>query len=545
MLNKTFLLLTIITLPACSAFNNTSEPKPQNIYSFSNNITEKGLYEDLAVLAHDSLQGRETGTPGEEKAARYLSERYQDIGLTPAGDNNTFFQHFDLVQPAVESFEYTVKSISSDSLIDHSTFNKEQTGNFVTIFGGNTPVEGPIHFAGAGMHNPEEGINHYPNDLSGKWVLIFYIEDQTNMRYLQTVLSSGEALGAIIITDNDVADFKEEAKAQQTVLGQARGLSLKYLQEKNERPSPAFNRIHPELAASLFGFKNLDALTKLQENILNDPLSFEARELDFSLKHDPTVNENTVTTKNIVAYLEGNDPQLKNEVVVLSSHYDHVGIGAPDSTGDEIYNGADDDGSGTAATLQVAQAMMEAKKAGQGPKRSVIFLNVTAEEKGLLGSRYYSDHPFFSMDNTVANINIDMIGRVDPKQVQAQDSNYVYIIGGEIISSGLDSLTQMANVMGPHLDLNKRYNDLDDPNQFYRRSDHWNFGRFGVPFVFFFTGVHEDYHRPSDHIEKITFSPYEKRTRLIYNLTALIANSPERPEVDNQEFINKTQVNIR
>ncbi len=234
---------------------------------------------------------------------------------------------------------------------------------------------------------------------------------------------------------------------------------------------------------------------------------------------------------------------MKHEVVVLSSHYDHVGIGRPDSTGDNIYNGADDDGSGTTASLQTAQAMMKAKKAGVGPKRSVLFLNVSGEEKGLLGSRYYSDHPIYSIQNTVANINMDMIGRVDPEHVE--DSSYVYIIGGSIISSGLDSLTQVANEMGPNMDLSMRYNDLNDPNQFYRRSDHWNFGRLGVPFVFFFNGTHEDYHRPQDHIEKITFEPFLQRTHLIYNLTALLANSSERPVVDNQEFIEKTQVQPR
>lgn len=545
MINKTILFLAVVALSACSVFNKSNRQAPQNIYSFSENITENRLYKDLAVLAHDSLQGRETGTEGGEKAAKFLSKRYAQIGTEPVGDENTFFQHFDLIQPAVESFEYTLSSISGDSIVDHSIHNKTETGNFVTIFGGNSSLEGPVYFAGAGMYTPEEDINHYPEDLSGKWIMGFYVEGETNMRHLQTVLSSTDALGAIIIVGDDVADFEQEAENRQAALGQGRGLSLKYLQEGKNSPSPAFNRIHPELATSLFGLENLEALNKLQQSIISEPHSFEPRKLDFSLSHLPEINENTLTAKNVVAFLEGSDPVLKNELVVLSSHYDHVGIGRPDSTGDDIYNGADDDGSGTVATLQVAQTMMEAKRAGHGPKRSILFLSVAGEEKGLLGSRYYSDHPIFSIENTVANINIDMIGRVDPEQVQARDSNYVYIIGGEIISSGLDSLSQLANVMGPNLDLNKRYNDLNDPNQFYRRSDHWNFGRLGVPFIFFFNGVHEDYHRPSDHIEKITFGPYMERTRLIYNLTAIIANSPERPEVDNQEFIEKTQVRSR
>ncbi|HBZ39448.1 MAG TPA: hypothetical protein DEO59_13585, partial [Balneola sp.] len=252
-----------------------------------------------------------------------------------------------------------------------------------------------------------------------------------------------------------------------------------------------------------------------------------------------SVNENTVKASNIAAFLEGSDPLLKNEVVVLSAHHDHVGIGRPDSTGDAIYNGADDDGSGTVGLLNTAQAMLVAKKAGAGPKRSVLFLHVSGEEKGLLGSRYYSDHPIYPIENTVANINVDMIGRVDKEHEENKD--YIYVIGGEIISSGLDSLLRSANEATVNLDLSNRYNDLEDPNQFYRRSDHWNFGRLGVPFIFFFNGVHADYHRPSDSIEKIEWEALAKRTQLLYTTTAMIANTENRPEVDNREFIEKTQ----
>ncbi len=542
MTNKLILSVIVLTFSACSIFNQGEKTPPPNIYSFSNDITEEGLYQDLAVLAHDSLQGRETGTIGEEKAARFLAKRYNEIGLKMVGDNNSYFQHYELIQPAVEQINYSLVSISGDSVIDNSTHNAQVNGNFVTLFGGGDTLSGPVVFAGAGMFNEEEGINHYPKDIAGKWLLVMYERNTTNMQYLQTALS-GEALGAIILVGTDVADYEQEAEARKSTFGQGRGMSLKYLQEDDGELAPAFNRVHPELGAELLGVKNLEALAEVQSGIMADPAAFEAHELDFILNHNPVVNENTVVTKNVVALIEGSDPELKDEVVVLSSHYDHVGVGRPDSTGDNIYNGADDDGSGTVATLQTAEAMMAAKKAGAGPKRSVLFLNVSGEEKGLLGSRYYSDHPIFSIENTVANINIDMIGRVDPEHVG--DSSYVYIIGGKIISSQMDSLTQLANTMGPDLTLSDRYNDLNDPNQFYRRSDHWNFGRLGVPFVFFFNGTHEDYHRPQDHIEKITFGPLTKRTQLVYNLTALLANSPERPQVDNQEFIEKTQVSPR
>lgn len=543
-MKKLSLALLLITFVSCSTLNSSKNTSAPDIYSFSDEITIEGLYSDLAVLAHDSLQGRETGTIGEQKAANYLAKRYGEMGLKPVGDDGSYFQHYELIQPAVDGITYTLTNTKTGKTLDQSVHNKNKYGNFVTIFGGNNPLSGPVIFVGAGMFDEEAGVNHYPENISGKWLLVFYDQEKTDMRHLQSALSSQGALGTILITGTDVEDFEQEAESRMAGFGQGRGLSLKYLQDKrNNRPAPAFNRVHPRLGAAMLGLDNLEALGEMQQRIFDQPNSFKPSELPFLLKHDPKMNENTVKSQNIAAFLEGSDPSMKHEVVVLSSHYDHVGIGRPDSTGDNIYNGADDDGSGTTASLQTAEAMMKAKKAGVGPKRSVLFLNVSGEEKGLLGSRYYSDHPIYSIHNTVANINMDMIGRVDPEHVE--DSSYVYIIGGEIISSGLDSLTSVANNMGPNLNLSKRYNDLEDPNQFYRRSDHWNFGRLGVPFVFFFNGTHEDYHRPQDHIEKITFEPFLKRTQLVYNLTALLANSPERPVVDNQEFIEKTQVQPR
>lgn len=541
MTNKIILFVTVAALSACSVLNKSSQSEAPNIYTFSDNITEEGLYNDLAVLAHDSLQGRETGTIGEEKAARYLAKRYTEMGLKAVGDDESYFQHYELVQPSTEEISYRLIHTEDGSILNESTHSASQGADFVTLFGGSDTLSGPVVFAGVGMMDAEQGINHFPEEIEGKWLFVLYDEEYTNMQHLQMALSQG-ALGTILVIGTDVNDYQQEVEERSGNFGVGGGMSLKYQQEEGGT-SPAFNRVNPDLGAEMLGLKDLNRLSEVQDSILSNPSAFESRELPLELEHTPSVNENIVVTKNVVAFLEGSDPDLKNEVVVLSSHYDHVGVGQPDSTGDDIYNGADDDGSGTVATLHTAQAMMDAKKAGVGPKRSVLFLNVSGEEKGLLGSRYYSDHPIFSIDNTVANINIDMIGRVDEEN--EADSNYVYIIGGEIISSGLDSLTQVANTMGPDLTLSKRYNDLNDPNQFYRRSDHWNFGRLGVPFVFFFTGVHADYHRPSDHIDKITFGPLTKRTKLVYNLTALLANSPNRPEVDNQEFIERTQVQPR
>ncbi|MEX1054488.1 MAG: M28 family peptidase, partial [Rhodothermales bacterium] len=228
--------------------------------------------------------------------------------------------------------------------------------------------------------------------------------------------------------------------------------------------------------------------------------------------------------------------ELMHEVVVISSHYDHIGLD-PTEEDDQVNNGADDDGSGTVATLEIAEAFMRAKREGYGPRRSVLFLNVSGEEKGLLGSEYYADiRPVVPLANTVVNLNIDMIGRHDPTVPNA-DSNYVYIIGSNLISKELHDINLRVNeVTGVGLNLNERFNSKDDPNQFYARSDHWNFGKHGIPFIFFFTGTHDDYHRPGDEADKIDYERLARIGRLIFATAWQVANQDARPAVSGTGF---------
>ena len=245
----------------------------------------------------------------------------------------------------------------------------------------------------------------------------------------------------------------------------------------------------------------------------------------------------TIETENVLAFVEGSDPALRDEVVVVSAHLDHVGID-PSMEGDQIHNGADDDGSGTVALLEIAEAFQQAKEAGHGPRRSVLFLHVSGEERGLLGSAYYADEePVLPLASTVANLNIDMIGRADPTDPEAPDSNYVYIIGAELISRDIDDVnTRVNEVTGLGLDLSKRFNSPDDPNQFFARSDHWNFGKHQVPFIFYFTGTHEDYHGVDDEPDRIDYPRLAQRTRLIFGTAWQLANQDERPAVSGTGF---------
>jgi len=229
-------------------------------------------------------------------------------------------------------------------------------------------------------------------------------------------------------------------------------------------------------------------------------------------------------SENIMAYIEGSEKP--NEVIVVSAHYDHVG-----TKDGVVFNGADDDGSGTVAVMEIAQAFQEAKKKGYGPKRSILFLHVTGEEHGLFGSEYYSDNPVFPLANTVADLNIDMIGRDDPEN---RGKQYVYVIGSEMLSTELKKINEAANQKSVNLELNYKYDDPKDPQRLYYRSDHYNFAKHNIPVAFFFDGIHEDYHKSTDDADKIDYPLLQKRTQLVFATAWELANRPERIKVDGK-----------
>lgn len=228
-------------------------------------------------------------------------------------------------------------------------------------------------------------------------------------------------------------------------------------------------------------------------------------------------------SENVVAFIKGSEKP--EEIVVISAHLDHEGV-----KNGEIYNGADDDGSGTVAILEIAEAFKKAADAGKGPKRSVLFLHVTGEEKGLLGSKYYTENPIFPLANTVTNLNIDMIGRVDDRH--KGKPNYIYLIGSDKLSTELHNISEAMNKKYMNINLDYKYNDENDPNRFYYRSDHYNFAKHNIPIIFYFNGTHEDYHRPTDTPDKINYEMLEKRARLVFHTAWEVANRENRVVVD-------------
>lgn len=228
------------------------------------------------------------------------------------------------------------------------------------------------------------------------------------------------------------------------------------------------------------------------------------------------IKGNIVETENVVAIIKGSE--FPDEYIVISSHLDHVGI-----QGGEIHNGADDDGSGTVALLEIAEAFQTAVAEGQGPKRSIVFLHVTGEEKGLFGSKYYTDNPLYPLSQTMVNLNIDMVGRLDPKR-EDKDPRYVYLIGSDKLSLDLHEISETVNQKYMQYKLDYTYNDDQDPNRFYYRSDHYNFAKNNIPVIFYFNGTHDDYHRPSDTPEKINYPILAERTQLIFYTAWELAN---------------------
>lgn len=542
---------------SCVSTENLQEERYQDLLSYSKSITPELLQSHLEIVAHDSLEGREAGTEGERKAAHYLIEQYERLGISPKGTHG-YLQPFILNAERVDSLVYRTYYYENDEmeLSNHSVESTSGSSEYIRLFGGAEPLSGDVIFGGFGVNDPSRDVQHLDDvAMKDKWVLIFddipYVVDGdtlinpeiSNNQRVANLLSRIQAKGVLIISDMNSEEFRALSSANADMMEQPENMRLKYMDDSEAQGGfpRAYTLISPDMAAKFLNLDSTDEIQEYRENLISNITTFEPHATHYLIDYTPYSGTVEVESNNVIAFIEGENPDLKDEVVVLMAHYDHIGITQPDETGNRINNGADDNGSGTVALLAMAEAFQNAANNGIKLNRSVLFLHVSAEEKGLLGSRYYSDHPVIPIDQTVTAFNADMIGRSDPENIEQGDTDYVYLIGGEIISSELDSLVQVANNETVGMRLDRKYNDLTDPNQFYRRSDHWNFGRLDVPFVFFFTGVHEDYHAPGDELHKVDFEKLSRISRLIYTSTIQVANYDGRPQVDNEEFIRITQ----
>ncbi len=473
---------------------------------YARTITERELKGHLEILASDSFLGRDTGKEGQKKAAAYLRSRFMEMGIpaVPAPYSETiidgYYQPYELLEERAGSIslEYggRSKGLKDGLLYFSEVLDEDQAVRELVYVGDGTKLPAGIELAG-------RVVLMDGRKLAGKDGMFGELRER-----LEPLRRAGAR--AIFMM---VPSFG--AMAEQVHMT---GSHLKLAYETKKKTGPGagqFIMVEDDLAKELVGERVFKKRRRWK--------SGKALTTDFVLR--VSSKETKVIAENVLAYIEGGDK--KDEVVVLTAHYDHVGV--EDGV---VYNGADDDGSGTVALLEIAEAFAKAKEEGHGPRRSVLIMPVSGEEKGLLGSRYYSDHPVFPLELTVADLNIDMIGRVD--SAHRTSTPYVYVIGSDRLSSGLHKANEEANG-SVGLQLDYTFNAESDPNRFYYRSDHYNFARKGVPSVFYFSGVHEDYHKPGDDVDKIRFDLLRMRSELVFRTAWSLANSEDRIVVDQKK----------
>ena len=491
---------------------------------YASGISESTLRDHLKIIASDSFEGRETGQKGLTLASEYLQKNIRNMGLLPVSDSKQFYQ----------SVTFTFSKWKESNLY----VNKERFRHFwdfimVTSTNQHLPEikASEVIFVGYGIDddkysdykkinvrdkviliNKGEPIDKKGNSIiTGKEQLSTWAADIN--RKLAIAKSKGAKL--VLIIEDDIKKLMEDNR-RELLLGNM---------ELGNHLNKTFNTanhiyISSTVAKSIIGKNENKIIDARQKYTSGKPESV-------TLKSDLVINmakdESVLEGQNVMGYIKGESKP--DEFVIISAHYDHLG-----KRGDEVFNGANDNGSGTVTLLELAQSCQQAVMEGNPPQRSIVFLWFCGEEKGLLGSKYYSENPVFPLEKSITNINVDMIGRVDEKYKENPD--YIYIIGSDRLSTELHKINESVNQKYTQLTLDYTYNAADEPSRYYERSDHYNFARKGVPVIFYFNGTHEDYHRTTDDIEKINFESMAKTGKLIFHTLWEVANRRERIVLD-------------
>ncbi|HLG01981.1 MAG TPA: M28 family peptidase [Bacteroidia bacterium] len=524
MLKSNFPAFIVITAILFTAFAPDSTPTV-----FAETITAKDLKTHLSILASDEYEGRETGEKGQKMAATYIADKFRSSGI-PELPGGGYYQDVPLLK--LEPGEGSVSAAGKTYSFGKDFYYLQGTEDGET-------KSSQLVFAGYGIQDSAykdyEGL-----DVRGKTVMVLAGEPYkksgisllsgkkepsiwaTQRRRKTNEARSRDAAILLIV----VPDFRQAMKESEHAIHSPTLELYEEIVVAAPKKTTTLIYISPEMANELLkagGEKK--TVQKFASKIAKTKKTVHS-EISVDIMLSIRRKSEVIHTENVLGYISGSD--LKDELIVITAHYDHLG-----KEGSVVYNGADDDGSGTVAVIELAEAFAKAKKDGHGPRRSLLFMAVTGEEKGLLGSRWYSEHPFFPLQNTVCNLNIDMIGRIDA--LHKDDSNYIYVIGSEKLSSELKKINEAANAKYTKLNLDYRYDVPNDPNMFYYRSDHYNFARKGIPVAFYFNGVHPDYHKETDEIEKISFPMMEVRTRLVFYAAWELANRNDRIALDQKK----------
>jgi hypothetical protein len=443
------------------------------------------LRQRLGVIAHDSMLGRDTPSPELWETAHYVAGELESFGLQP-GNGDSWIQEYPLTTMRAGSAESHMVAITGPDGSWQLEFDADYLASYQGISGEGA---GDLHYLAIGDERP---------DVSGKIVAL-----RVTMDNLQQVFGGG--LGDLI--EGEPAGYLLSLDVPDNFMGRLRrflGGERTSVGELPDTAAPVIYLVHsrlPEAVSSVFSGTD-------------SPEGWSAR-----LRTEAVVQASSAP--NTIGVLEGSDPDLKDEYVIFTAHMDHIGVSSG-AEGDSINNGADDDGSGTVTIIELAQAFASLDVR---PRRSLMFMTVSGEEKGLFGSQWYSEHPTRPIEQTVANLNMDMIGR------NWQDT--IVAIGKQ--ESTLGPLVDAIAEAHPELGM-EVIDDLWPEESFYTRSDHYNFARNGVPILFFFNGVHEDYHQESDEVDKIGYDKMARIGRLIFYLGLEVANADDRPMWDADAY---------
>ncbi len=461
-------------------------------------VTKKGLKEKLTIVAGPEMEGRETGYPGQKRAAAYIEEQFKSWGLQP-GNGNSYQQLFPVY----------IDSMTNPLLrVNGRTFSWDKEYSFaLNAVNNGRRVYNNMVFAGYGIVDSATRVNDYAGlDVRGKVVIVLdggtaaAATPRRGFNPLAAKLAAARnngAAGVLLVTSTFPRTNPSPLKGRMTLAPIA-------------DPALFTATISDEIASALLGRTARIPFAELKDVKKGNYTA----ELQIGADRASEVRESS----NVIGVIPGTDKA--GEYVFVTAHYDHLG-----KRGDVIYYGADDDGSGTVSIMQMAEAFSRAAKKGDKPRRSIIFMAVSGEEKGLLGSEYYSEHPTVDMAKASADLNIDMVGRVDTERKTADTLNYIYVIGHDKLSSDLPIINEGVNNKYTRLVLDYKFDDPNDQNRIYFRSDHYNFARKGVPILFFYDGMlQSDYHKPTDTIEKINFDLMEKRARMIFHTAWEIVN---------------------
>lgn len=480
-------------------------------------INVDGLKKHLTVIAGDEMQGRETGTEGQRKAAAYIEDAFKKTGLKIPKGMASHQQYYPLHQDSLISSKLEIDKKDLVYGTDYiSPVNTNEKGKFESK---------QIVFAGYGIE--DKNYSDYTSlDVKGKTVIIFLGEPKLDGKFLISGTNRGSewsfpglpkklALAAVKGAAGVLVINPAQENFNQRSVDNSKRTNV-YFPRKKDNKVLNYAILSHAFARNILG-ANTDSLVAYAKAGKAFQAS-QAMQVNAKTEFKYDKYRTVVNASNVLGVIEGSDK--KDEYIFLTGHYDHLGV-----RDGKIYYGADDDGSGTVAVIQMAEAFAKAKAEGKGPRRTIVFMTVSGEEKGLWGSEYYSDNPVYPLEKTSVDLNIDMVGRIDTERMSDDTMNYVYVVGHDKLSSDLPIINEAMNKKYTGLKLDYKFDDPNDKERIYFRSDHYNFARKGVPVLFFYDGMlKSDYHKPTDTVDKITWSLYENRVRMVFHTAWEMAN---------------------